>query len=160
MRALLFWAVAWVFAYAVWMVHADSGKLPELVAGAIVATVAATATELVRRQRVAGIALRPAFLRRAWRVVAGVVPDVGRLTVAAFSQLLRPRDARGRTIAIPFPHGGDEPQENGRRALAQALGSFAPNTIVIGIDPDRGRLIAHQLEPTPSSSDLDPLSLA
>jgi multisubunit Na+/H+ antiporter MnhE subunit len=155
----MFWLLAWAFAYAVWMVHADSPKLPELLAGAIVATIAATATELVRRQRVAGIAIRPQFLARLWRVAAGVVPDVGRLTVAALAQLLHPRDARGRTVAIPFAHGGEEPRDNGRRALAQALGSFAPNTIVAGIDPEGGRLIAHQLDPTGSPSDLDPLGL-
>src|SRR5947208_4449057 len=106
-RSLVFWLAAWAFAFALWMVHADSAKLPELVAGAIVATIAATGTELVRGQRVAGIAVRPAFLRRAWRPVAGAVPDIGRLTVAAFSQLVRPRAARGRVIGLPFPHGGD-----------------------------------------------------
>src|SRR5439155_1071310 len=105
--------------------HADSAKLPELVAGAIVATIAATGTELVRGQRVAGIAVRPAFLRRAWRPVAGAVPDIGRLTVAAFSQLVRPRAARGRVIGLPFPHGGDNPDENARRDLAQVFGALS-----------------------------------
>src|SRR5437764_4077512 len=136
-RSPVLWLVAWLFAFAVWMVHADSPKLPELLAGIVVATAAATGTELVRSQRVAGIAVRRSFLARGWRVVARAVPDIGRLTAAAFSQLVRPRAARGRVVALPFPHGGEGPEENARRALAQGLGSFAPNTIVIGVDPDR-----------------------
>ena len=154
-----FWLLAWLFAYALWLIHTDSPKLPELLAGVIVATIAATGTELVRRQRVAGIALRASFLRRAWRVVANVVPDVGRLTVAAFNQLVRPEPVRGRTVARPFPHGGEEPPEIARRALAQALGSLDPNTIVVGVVPERGRLIAHQLVPTGDPDELDSLGL-
>src|SRR2546429_6472055 len=156
-RSAVFWLVAWVFAYAIWLVHSDSPKLPELIAGIGIATIAATGTELVRRQRIAGIAVRAAFLRRAWRPLAGAVPDIGRLVVAAFAQLLHPRATRGRVVALPFQHGAEEPHENARRALAQALGSFAPNTIIVGIDPDTHRLIAHQLVSTGEPSELDPL---
>src|SRR5436305_2709382 len=117
-RSALFWVVAWVFAFSLWLVHSDSPKLPELIAGVVIATVAATGTELVRRQRVAGIALRAAFLRRAWGPLASVVPDVGRLIVAAFAQLVHPRPIRGRVVALPFRHGADRPDENARRALA------------------------------------------
>ena len=155
----VFWLAAWLLAFALWMVHVDSPKLPEIVAGVIVATVAATGTELARGQRVAGIAVRPSFLAHAWRVVLRALPDIGRLIAAAFSQSVRPRAARGRVVALRFPHGGEEPEENGRRALAQALGSLAPNTIVVGVDPERGRLIAHQLVPTGDPDELDSLGL-
>jgi hypothetical protein len=99
------------------------------------------------------------LLRRALVPVAGAVPDVGRLIVAAFAQLARPQPARGRVVALAFSHRGDEPADNGRRALAMGLGSFAPNTIVIGVDHERDRLLAHQLVPTRDPSDLDPLGL-
>jgi len=154
-----FWLLAWIFAFALWMVHDDSAKLPELLAGIGIATLAATGTELVRRQRVAAIAVRRGFVARAWRVVVGAVPDIGRLTIAALQQLVRPQPVRGRVVSLPFRDGGEAPSANGRRALAEGLGSFAPNTIVIGIDPERDRVIAHQLTATSDDSDVDPLGL-
>jgi multisubunit Na+/H+ antiporter MnhE subunit len=159
LRACRFWVIAFVFSYAVWLVHDDSAKLPELLAGVAVAALAATGTELVRRQRVAGIAVRPAMFRHVGRLVPAAVRDCGALTLIAFRQLIRPEPVRGRTVALPFVHGGDAPAANGRHALAQALGSFPPRTIVVGIDPDRDMLIAHQLGASDDPRDLDPLGL-
>jgi multisubunit Na+/H+ antiporter MnhE subunit len=158
-RGPAYWLIAFVFAYLIWLIHDDTAKLPELLAGVIAAALAATATELARRERIAGIAVRARFLRRAWRLVPSACRDTVALTRAALAQLVRPQAARGRTVTIPFGHGGEEPDENGRRALAQGLGSFAPSTIVVGIDPDRNVLIAHQLAPSGDASDLDPLGL-
>jgi hypothetical protein len=46
----------------------------------------------------------------------------------------------GRVVETDF--SGDETSQ----ALAIAARSLAPNTIVIGVDEDRGVLLAHQLE--------------
>jgi multisubunit Na+/H+ antiporter MnhE subunit len=160
LRGARFWLIAFVFAFAVWMVHDDSAKRPEVVAGLGVAAIAATATELVRRQRVAGIAIRPVFLKRVATLLPSAIRDCAALTRLAFAQLLRPQASRGRTVSVSFPHRGDEPDQNGRRAVGQALGSFAPSTIVIGMDPDQGVVIAHQLGGSGKPSELDPLGLA
>jgi hypothetical protein len=159
-RAAGFWLIAFAFAYGLWLVHDDSGKLPELVAGAGAAALAATGTELVRRQRIAAMAVRPRFLRHAVSLLPRAVRDCVTLTRLAFAQLLRPQPARGATVALSFRHGGDDPDAHGRRALGQALGSFAPATIVVGMDPDRDLLIAHQLPVSGDVGDLDPLGLA
>jgi multisubunit Na+/H+ antiporter MnhE subunit len=60
---------------------------------------------------------------------------------------------------MPFGHTGHEPEPRAYRAVAGAFGSVAPNTIVIGVDPDDGLLYVHQLEPTRKPDDLDPLKL-
>src|SRR5436309_3549593 len=118
-RGAGFWLVTWLLAFAFWTVHADSAKVPELLAGVAIAAIAATGTELARRQRVARIAVRAAFVRNAWRVAVRAVPDIARLTLAALKQSVRPEPIRGRVIAVRFEHGGDEdPRSNGRRALA------------------------------------------
>jgi hypothetical protein len=124
-----------------------------------VAALAATTFEVVRRQRVVAQALRPNLWLRVWRVVARAVPDIGRLTRAAFAQLIRPQPVRGRVLAMPFGHTEDDPDARALRAVAIGLGSIAPNTVVIGVDPDSGLLLVHQLEPTRRASDLDPLRL-
>jgi hypothetical protein len=66
---------------------------------------------------------------------------------------------RGRVVAMQFGHGGVGPEQRGVRAIEGGLGSVAPNTIVIGVDRETGVLLVHQLEPTESASDLDPLEL-
>jgi multisubunit Na+/H+ antiporter MnhE subunit len=158
-RGMSFWLAAFVFAYAIWLIHDDSAKAPELLAGVVVAALAATATELVRRQRVAQMRVRPSFLRSAWRLPWSAARDSVALTVMAARQLVDPQPARGRTVALPFRHGGDEPEANARRALTDGLGSFAPGTIVVGVDPDAGVVLAHQLAADPTPSNLDPLEL-
>lgn len=153
------WLVAWLGAAALWMVLTDSVRVAELVAGAAVAALAATGFELVRRQRVAEQAVLPGLWLRVWRVLVKAVPDVWRLTRAAFAQLVQREPVRGRVIAMPFGHAEDTAEARAYRAAAVGLGSIAPNSIVIGVDPESGLLLVHQLVPTREPSDLDPLEL-
>jgi hypothetical protein len=60
---------------------------------------------------------------------------------------------------VPFACGDDEAREIGRRALAESLGSFAPNTIIIGVDPERELLLGHQLRRRGGSEAIDILGL-
>jgi hypothetical protein len=158
-RGTSFWLLAWVASAALWMVLSDSVRPAELLAGAAVAALAATAFDVVRRQRVAEQTVRPQLLIRAWRVLLKVPADVIRLTRLAFVQLVRREPVVGRLVALEFGHTGDNPDERALRAVAVGLGSVAPNTIIVGVDPDSGRLLAHQLDPTLAESDLDPLRL-
>ena len=62
--------------------------------------------------------------------------------------------------AIPFRHGSEQnARDAARRALAESLGSLAPNTIVIGIDPERDLILAHQLRCRGGVDDVDVLGL-
>jgi hypothetical protein len=92
-------------------------------------------------------------------VLPRVVPDVARLTRAAFTQLVQREPVRGRVIAMPLGYGGDSPAARSHRAVAVGFGSVAPNTIMIGVDEESGVLVVHQLVPTRKPSDLDPLAL-
>jgi hypothetical protein len=85
-------------------------------------------------------------LAPSWRIVASVPVHVAFLCREAVSQLLRSRPVRGTFRAVAFTAGSEEaPRDAGRRALAEALGSLAPNTIVIGVDVDRDLLLVRQL---------------
>lgn len=158
-RAVRSWVAAWVVSAVLWVVLTDSVQIEELLAAAGVAVLAATAFELVRRQRVAAQAIDPRLLLRGWRVLIRVPADVWRLTRAAFAQAVQRRTARGVVVAIPFTATGEDAGARGRRAVAIGLGSVAPNTVVIGVDREGGRMLVHQLEPTGDPSDLDPLEL-
>src|SRR6478752_4032825 len=158
-RGASVWLATWIAGAAFWMALTDSIRLSEMLAGALVAALGATGVAVVRRQRVADQAIRPRYALGVWRVLAGVVPDVGRLTRAAFAQVVQRRPVRGEVVALPFPHTGDDPDTRARRAIAVGLGSVAPNSIIIGVDRDAGLLLVHQLEPTRDPDDLDPLRL-
>ena len=53
---------------------------------------------------------------------------------------------------VRFTATSDEPDDLAYRAVTQALGSLAPNTVVVDVDKARGVLVAHQLHPTPDAA--------
>jgi multisubunit Na+/H+ antiporter MnhE subunit len=158
LRRALPTAIAWLAFGAWWLLLVDLVTLPELLAGLLVVVGAMIGFELARGQEIAGIALRLRWLARLYRPVLRVPRDIGALAVAAFAQLLRPANPRGRLAAQQFRYGADNPHDTGRRALAQGAGSFSPGSIVIGTDSDSGLILVHRL-PARGPLDLDPLDL-
>jgi len=159
-RAVLAWSAAWISAGALYLLLIDTTDLPELILGAIAAAIAATGLELAREQRLVGETVRASWLKRLYRPFLKAPADILRVSVAALSQLAAPRSARGEFRALSFPNQPDQEREDGRRALAESFGSFAPNTIIIGVDPERELILAHQLVHTEAAGALDPLGLA
>lgn len=133
--------------FALWMALVDTREPPQVYAGLIVAAIATLGSELVRRQGIAGTRVRARWLLRLYRPLLSVPRDLAELTAAA-PAALRPgaRPASGRFRALPF-EAGSGPEGSGREALAELAGSFSPNTIVVGLDRDRGLLLVHQLVP-------------
>jgi hypothetical protein len=153
LRAL---ALGAVLAGGLYMLLIDTTSLPELYVGAGIVLLAALGFEASREQGRAEASLAPGWLPRAWRAIARIPPDVARLTSEACLQLLSPSARRGTLRAVPFRHGDPHSsRDSGRRALAEAAGSLAPNTIVIGIDPDRDLLLVHQLRRNGDAASVD-----
>lgn len=144
-----------------YMLLIDTTSLPELYVGAVALALASAAFEASRRRGLVGARISLRWLAGAWRPIATVPLDIARLTAEAFAQVARPRPQRGSLRAIPFPYGSATgPRHVGRRALAEAFGSLAPNTIVIGIDEERDLIVAHQLRRSGNARTLDVLDLA
>lgn len=155
--------------FVVWMALVDSREAPQVYAGLVVAAIGTLGSELVRRQWVAGTRLRARWLLRLHRPLASVPGDLVRLGSAlwgAFPNLWfgkAPRPVAGRFRALPF-EAGTGPEGRGREALAELAGSFSPNTVVVGLDRERGVLLVHQLvpeegEPEKARRTIDPLEL-
>jgi hypothetical protein len=153
------WVAGWLLAGGLYLLLIDTTDLPELIVGAAIATLAATAFGLAREQYLAAETLRLAWLGRIYRPVVQTPPDIVALVGAALMQLRHPRRTHGVFRAVPFACGDDEAREIGRRALAESLGSFAPNTIIIGVDPERELLLGHQLRRRGGSEAIDILGL-
>jgi multisubunit Na+/H+ antiporter MnhE subunit len=145
-------------AAAFYLALIDTTSLPELYAGAGVVVLAALAFAASLRQGFVEATIHPVWLLRAWRPLLGVPRDAWILARDAVAQTVRPQRERGQLRAIPF-RAGDTPADVGRRALTEILGSLAPNTIVIGVDPERELLLVHQLERRGDPADLDVLRL-
>jgi hypothetical protein len=158
-RRAVAWSLGWMFSAALYLLLIDITDLPELIVGAGAAVLAATGLELAREQGLVGESIRLRWLLRAYRPVVKVAADVAFVSLAAFRALLRRDPSQGRFRAVRFKGGEEQQRESGRRALAEALGSFAPNTVVAGIDEERGLILAHQLWQSGGREAVDPMEL-
>ncbi len=85
--------------------------------------------------------------------------DIATLCLEATVQLVERRPARGAFRTARFEATDATAEDTGRRALAEWLGSVAPNTIVIGVDDERDLLLVHQLRRQGDAEQLDVLRL-
>ena len=153
-------AGGFVLAGAFYLLLIDTVDLPELYAGAGATLLAALAFEAAREQGFVEAALRPQWLAAGWRLALEIPADIVRVSFAALHQAIALRPRRGVLRAVPFDPGKrDSSRDAGRRALAEAVGSLPPNTIVIGVDVQRGLLLAHQLVRSGDAERLDALRL-
>jgi hypothetical protein len=148
-----------VLAAAFYLVLIDTVDLPELYAGAGAVILAAAAYEAARRQGVAEARVSPRWVARGGRVIASLPRQIAWVSWQAFAQLAAPRETRGTLRAVQFRAGGERSSDVGRRAMAEGLGSLAPNSIVVGIDDERDLLLVHQLRRHGGREELDPLEL-
>jgi hypothetical protein len=152
-------AVGPLLAAAFYLILIDTVQLPEVYAGLGGVLLAGAGYQAARRQQVAEAAVAPGWLVRGPRVVLSVPRQSAWLAAEAFAQLVHPRPGRGRLRAVAFDAGGATSRDAGRRALAEGLGSLAPNTIVLGIDDESGLLLVHQLRVAGDAEQLDVLGL-
>jgi hypothetical protein len=158
MRRFAIAAIGLVLGGAFYLLLIDTRYAPELYGACGVALLAAIVFEVSRESGFTEAAFSIGWLREAWRPLARVPVDMALVAREAVSQLLDRRPRRGVFRTIEFA-GGTGPRDAGRRALTEVLGSLAPNTIVIGIDPERGLLLVHQLRRDGPPDRLDVLRL-
>ena len=158
-RRTFAWTIGWVFAAALYLLLIDITDLPELIVGAGAAVIAATGLELAREQGIVGESARAHWLLRAHRPLLRLPSDIAIVSLAAVRALVRSEAHVGTFRTISFAGDDDEAYGSGRRALAEAFGSFAPNTFIVGIDEEREVLIAHQLKRSGGREAIDLLEL-
>jgi hypothetical protein len=133
----------------------DTTSLPELYVLAGVALVCGIAFELAREQDFIEARIVPRWFARSWRLIWRIPGDVAIVCWEALAQTVRPRSTRGEFRAAPVTATAKTSTDTGRRALVETVGSFAPNTIIVGVDAERGLLLAHQLRRHGAPEDLD-----
>ena len=153
------WLLVWVLSAGLYLLLIDTTSLPELIVGAVAVALAATGFELAREQHIVGASLRGAWLKGIYRPLAKVPGDIAFVSMCALTQLTRRDAQRGEFRAVRFRRREGEQLETGRHALAESLGSFAPNTIIIGVDSERELILAHQLHRSGGREAIDLLGL-
>jgi multisubunit Na+/H+ antiporter MnhE subunit len=141
------WLTWFVLLYALYVLLADNTVLPELLTGVVAAAIGATGATVVRAQRARLLKPRPRMLSGAWRPLLGVFADLVPLTRVLVTRGILRRPTESRVEETPFTALSDSGEDAAERALAEALGSLAPNRVVIGLDHERGVLLTHRLQP-------------
>jgi hypothetical protein len=155
LKAPLGLALAVVLGGGFYLLLIDTTSLPELYVLAGVALACGVAFELARELDFVEASFSPRWLLRSWRLVWRIPSDIFIVCAEALVQLLRPRAARGVFRATDFKATANTPASTGRRAMAETIGSVAPNTIVVGVDAERGLILTHQLRRQGPPEDLD-----
>jgi hypothetical protein len=138
------WLARWGALFALWMALVDTRKLPEIVAGAVAAALAATVAFAARRRTVSRLPSGAGLLRRGLRTLLRL-PVETVIVAAALPRAIRSRGRRtGRLRAVRFRHTPDA-EAAGRHVVSEYLGSVAPNRFVIGIDTSRQYMLVHEL---------------
>lgn len=159
-RRTVGWTLGWIGAGALYLLLIDITSLPELIVGAGAAVVAASGFELARAREETAQRARARWALTTHRALLQVPSDVFAVSLVAVRQLLAPRASVGAFRATSFEAGGEpESGRRGRRALAESMGSFAPNTIVIGVDDERQLMLVHQLRQGGGAETIDVLGI-
>ncbi|MET0833035.1 MAG: Na+/H+ antiporter subunit E [Actinomycetota bacterium] len=145
-----FWVAWYVPLVLLWLLFVDTFAGQEVIVGLVAAAIAATAAELVRSQELVRFRLDPHWLRGLPGLPWQVLHDTWLLTVALWRHCTG-SPVRGVFRVVPFPSEADDDRSAARRALATALVSVAPNTVVVGVEGADGEMLVHQLVPEPGS---------
>lgn len=154
-RRIAIFSIGVVLGGAVYLQLIDTTSLPELLVLAGVALACGVGFQLAREQGFVEARILPWWLVRSWRLAIRIPGDIAIVCWEALAQLARPRAVRGEFRARRWRANDPVPEHTGRRALAETVGSVAPNTIVVGVDPDNGLFIVHQLRRHGGPEDLD-----
>jgi hypothetical protein len=144
---------------AFYLLLIDTTSLPELYVLAGVALACGVAFAVGHESEFVEARIRLRWLVRVRRLAVRIPVDIGIVCWEALGQLVAPRASRGVFRAAAFGAVKPDPSDTGRRALVESLGSVAPNTIIVGVDSERGLLLVHQLRRQGDPDQLDVLEL-
>jgi hypothetical protein len=144
---------------AFYLLLIDTSSPPELYVLAGVALGCGVTFTLALEQDFIGARFKLGFLSGVWRLIIEIPRDIAFVCWEALAQLVSPKPVRGRFRAVRYSAVEEDPIATGRRALTEGFGSVAPNTVVVGVDAERGLLLVHQLRPQGEPEDLDVLRL-
>lgn len=141
MTHLLVW---WAALFLLWLLLAGSVGGGEALVGALFAFPCAVLATGLRKAEVIPFYPDHVWLKKGPRVVWGTFRDTWLLTVHLFRTLKRV-EHEGKFIALERHWKKGDPEAARERAWITLGMSATPNTVVVGIDAEHGRILLHQL---------------
>jgi hypothetical protein len=139
------WLGWWAIGMMLWMILDDTTVLPELIDGAVAAAIGATGATVAYARRSVPLRLPHGWARWWWRPLTQFVADLGALTRVLARALNGGEREAGAVREQPFALSDDPATRHAQIALAAVAGSFAANTVVLGVDEERSVIIVHEL---------------
>lgn len=130
---------------AFWTWIDDSVLTAELLVGALIAAIGATAVEVAQHQAASHIRIRAEWLAPSIRLPLKVLRDTGVVLRAALAAAFFRRFPPSGFASYSVAAGDDSAEGTTRRALILAGTSVAPNGFALGIDTEKGSLLVHHL---------------
>lgn len=136
--------VEWALLLGLWMAFVSNPTKDEFLIGVAAAFVGAVADALVKREKFFKFEPKASWilygLTLPWYATQGFL-----LTMKAFFMRLfgKHPDTRFRTYG--YDATGDDSRAAAKRALATAYLTIPPNSIIVGIDREQGRVLTHQI---------------
>jgi multisubunit Na+/H+ antiporter MnhE subunit len=130
---------------SLWVAVDDSLQPDELLAGAGAAALAALAAEVITYQAATRFRIRLRWLLPALRLPAEVARDTWIVFAALARMLTRSQPPDSGFAELPVTYGDATALGETRRVLLTGARSLAPNTFVLGLDPERDVMVVHRL---------------
>lgn len=131
---------------AEWILLVAGVKLQEMIVGAAAVGAAALFLYLIFNGESERAEFRAVDLAAVWRIPWYILSGTWEITLILFRDLLSIRRAGSFYRVGGFRTSKRDPVLIGRRVLATAYTTTAPNFIVIGIDYEQSRMLFHQIE--------------
>lgn len=146
--SLRFWAGWWLGFIPLYLLLAGSLSWQEIVAGIVVASLAALAVTATRHAGRLHFRPRLRWISYFRHLPGRVLADCVLVTAALARTLLRRQNIEGAFRTIPFDPGGDDAESAARRALVVGAACLAPNSYIVAVDAEGKQLLLHQLVPS------------
>jgi len=135
--------------WGLWLAYTSSVGYRELCAGAGAAAIAPGAVWVLAGKGKICFRFRWRQAAQAIYVPWNVIVDTWKLMRAVAMQVFSARGAPSLLAAVEFEAAQNDPAAAGREALAITFMTITPNSVVLGIVPDQGVLLYHQIIPSP-----------
>lgn len=130
---------------ALWLIFTESFNLQELLVGAVTIGMTLAFTVFIVATYPLHATFRASDIAQCWRIPSAMVVDTWTATRVLALDLLRGTPIQSSYGVCSFRTEEKDNDAHGRSVLATAYSSTTPNSIVIGIDVPRRRLLLHQL---------------
>lgn len=131
---------------ALWIVLVGGTRLDEMIVGFGVILLSSAFLYQVWRTETLKIRLAPQDIALGWSIPWQVFTDVCQIIAVLAANVFRHKRTGSFYRVVKFRTSQSDSRLIGRRVLATFYTTMAPNSIVIGIDPDQNRMLLHQLK--------------